>query len=283
MSDDGTVNLRRRATALLVALVATLPACETGASVEGPAESARAEPALDVHVPPPTPVPTLPPPASTTTEPAEPPTPVSPWQVLVAVARPEVGEIETFDAPGGDPVRFELRLKNPWHFGGELALLVTAGAEGDEWLEVSVPTRPNGTRAWIRAADVTFRTHHMRAEVSLGRRTVRVWNGDELLVESVAVVGARSTPTPLGRFYVNVRMRHKNPRGAYGPWILGLSGYSEALDTFNGAIPVLALHGTNRPDLLGQARSNGCIRLPNHVIERLAEIVPLGTPVDVVA
>jgi hypothetical protein len=40
-----------------------------------------------------------------------------------------------------------------------------------------------------------------------------------------------------------------------------------------------ALHGTNQPSSIGQAVSHGCIRLRNEDIERLYNLVPLGTPV----
>jgi len=40
-----------------------------------------------------------------------------------------------------------------------------------------------------------------------------------------------------------------------------------------------ALHGTNQPSSIGQAVSHGCIRLRNEDIERLYDMVPLGTPV----
>lgn len=210
------------------------------------------------------------------------PEPLAPWQVLVAVAKPEVSRLALFDAPNGRPVDVELAPVNPWYFGGELALLVEEGRETDEWVRVAVTTRPNGTTAWIRAADVTFRSHRVHAEIALGERRVRVWDGDELLADEAAVVGAPRTPTPPGRFYVNARIETTNPAGAYGPWILGLSGFSEALDQFDGALPELAIHGTNRPDLLGRARSNGCIRMRNDAIRRLADLVPLGTPVTIV-
>jgi hypothetical protein len=209
--------------------------------------------------------------------------PLAPWQVLVAVANPEVTELATFDAPNGNPVTFELPLRNPWYFGGELALLVEEGRETDEWLRVGIPTRPNGTTAWVRRADVTIRTHRVHIQISLGERRVRAWDGDTLLVDEPAVIGKSSTPTPVGRYFVNARIRRDNPGGAYGPWILSLSGFSEVLEHFDGGLPELAIHGTDTPGLVGQARSNGCIRVHNDVIERLSEIVPLGTPVDVIA
>jgi hypothetical protein len=207
----------------------------------------------------------------------------SPHEVLVATVRPEVRRVDTFDAPGGAPVRFELSMRNPWYFDTRLVFLVLEGREGDAWLRVSLPTRPNGSTAWIRATDVTLQSHRKHVTVSLGERKVRVFDDGGLILETSAVIGARSTPTPVGRFFINLSLPQSNPRGAYGSWILGLSGFSEALSTFNGGLPALALHGTGRPDQVGQALSNGCIRVPNHIIERLVDVLPLGTPVDVVA
>ena len=52
---------------------------------------------------------------------------------------------------------------------------------------------------------------------------------------------------------------------------------------FAGGPGRLALHGTNRPDQVGQDISNGCVRVPNDVILQIADRVPLGTPVEIVA
>jgi hypothetical protein len=40
-----------------------------------------------------------------------------------------------------------------------------------------------------------------------------------------------------------------------------------------------ALHGTNKPETIGQAVSHGCVRLRNEDIEKLYDMVPVGTPV----
>jgi lipoprotein-anchoring transpeptidase ErfK/SrfK len=42
------------------------------------------------------------------------------------------------------------------------------------------------------------------------------------------------------------------------------------------------LHGTNEPWLIGQAVSNGCIRLTNEDALYLYEHTPLGTPVLII-
>lgn len=207
--------------------------------------------------------------------------PASPWQVTVAIAKPEVADPELYDAPRGGRVFFADPVTNPTYFGTDLAMLVVAEQAG--WLQVQLPVRPNGTTAWVKGASFTTETHTFHAEVQLSSHRLRVWNDDELIADTATVVGAKATPTPLGRFYVNDRVPMTDPSGSYGPWILSLSAHSEVLETFADGRPVIAIHGTNRPDLLGTDASNGCVRIPNDIVTLLAELVPLGTPVDIIA
>ena len=72
-----------------------------------------------------------------------------------------------------------------------------------------------------------------------------------------------------------------DPNGPYVPYAFGLSGLSEQLTSFNGGNGRLGLHGTNDPDSIGQDVSHGCIRVANDVVIQLAELLPLGTPVQI--
>ena len=263
-----------RAPALLGALVVAVisSACSTGAADPGPSAARVAEPVVM-----PTTSTTVAPPTTTTLR------PLQPHEVLVAVVRPEVTELAAYDAPGGAPVTPELPHINPWYFGGELALLVTEGREVDPWIQVQLVGRPNGRAAWIRSSDVTFRSHRFHVTVAVGERMLRAYEGDTLLAETQVVVGTPATPTPLGRFFMNAIVPQANRGGAYGPFILSISSFSETLATFDGGLPEIAIHGTNQPSLLGRAASNGCVRIPNDVVERLAGLLPLGTPVTFTA
>lgn len=198
----------------------------------------------------------------------------------IATARPDRPVVELFDAPDGNPKPVELVQTNPEFFGNPRTFLVTRGGPQDPWLEVLVQTRPNHTRAWIRADDVTVGSVSTQVQVSVGQRRLVAYDGASVLADTSVVVGTDATPTPLGLFFISDRTRFTTP-GVYGPYALGLNGFSEALATFDGALPQTALHGTNQPQLVGQARSNGCIRVPNEVIGAIAERLPLGTPVFV--
>lgn len=169
---------------------------------------------------------------------------------------------------------------NPTYFGNTLTLLVLA--EEGEWLEVLLPARPNGQTGWVHRDDVELSTHDALIEIAVGERMLRAWVDGEKIAETEVVVGTDSTPTPIGTFYLTEKIPRSNPGGAYGPWILPTNGYSEAMNFFDGGLPVIALHGTNAPHLLGSAASNGCIRVPNEIIERLAFAIPEGTPIQIV-
>ncbi|HEX7442909.1 MAG TPA: L,D-transpeptidase, partial [Acidimicrobiales bacterium] len=101
--------------------------------------------------------------------------------------------------------------------------------------------------------------------------------GDKLLGDTNVVIGKDATSTPTGTFFITEKIA-RPPSGAYGPWILATSGYSETLDDFDGGLPQVALHGTNNPSLIGTKASNGCVRMPNDSVLQLAFTIPAGTP-----
>jgi hypothetical protein len=91
-------------------------------------------------------------------------------------------------------------------------------------------------------------------------------------------IGTPANPTPVGRFAVSEVVRQANPGGFFGTYIITISAHSENLSEFDGGDGRVALHGTNRASLLGQAVSHGCVRLSNPVATRLAQSVPPGRP-----
>ena len=205
-----------------------------------------------------------------------------PRAVRPAVVATVIGDgIAALAEPGSGPETHW--FANPTQFGGARTFLVLDDTSSADHVKVSLPVMPNGQEGWLPRSAVELSTVSHRAEVDLSEATVTVWDGDEVIATTRAVTGRRSAPTPLGRFYVRDIIAQPDPDGDYGPWILALSGFSEVLETFDGGLPALALHGTDEPAEIGHALSSGCVRVPNDVITLLAETVPLGTPVTVVA
>ena len=291
MSHAGRLPASRRALAGLIALALLTAAC-------GPAEASGGgddEPPVGVALPvesnppsnqaPPSttasrgPETTAPPPtmSPTTTEAPD------PYRTWIATARDHVERLAAHDEPDGRPLPLPFLVPNPHQFGGPLTLMVTSGGPGDAWVEVQLPIRPNGQTGWVRSEDYTFSETQIRAEVSLGTASVRVFDGPDVIAETSAVVGAEETPTPVGRFYVAARKQNTPEEFWLGPWALILSSYSEVLPSFSGGLPVIAIHGTNHPELMGGAITFGCVRVTNEVVEFLADHVPVGAPVDIYA
>lgn len=158
-------------------------------------------------------------------------------------------------------------------------------AEGDDRVEVYLPVRPNGSSGWVNRSDVDIAPVTHRIEVSISGHRIKVFDGDEVLIDEPVGVGQADRPTPGGIYYLKELLQPPNPNGPYGVYAYGLSGFSTVLTSFNGGEGVIGIHGTNQPELLGQDVSSGCIRLHNDVITRLVEEIglPLGTPVEILA
>lgn len=148
------------------------------------------------------------------------------------------------------------------------------------WYRVQLPLRPNGVRGWIRARDVLVRPVTTRIIVDLSERRVSLYARGRRVLWTRAAIGTPATPTPVGLYYVNQRLIPFNAHGPFGPGAIGISAFSEVHTGWAQGGPV-AIHGTNRPELIGRRVSNGCIRVHNLALRRLFARALPGTPVTV--
>lgn len=181
---------------------------------------------------------------------------------------------ERLDIQGRSLVDGGWEIANPEPRGGIAAFWVVQQAKG--WVRVMVPVRPNNQTGWISTDQVDLVETKARINIDTGSRTLVAYNqaGDPIVNASVGV-GAPNSPTPAGWFSVT---DFGNPGGVYGPAAVGTGGLSEALDRFDGGAPQIAMHGWNGKPSFGLARSNGCVRIPNSEIVKIA-MLPAGTPV----
>jgi hypothetical protein len=181
--------------------------------------------------------------------------------------------------PHARRVRVLQRFRPDLQFEIVLALRARRGTDGLRWYELSLPGRPNGERGWVRGDLVDLHPVRTRIVVHVRARRIevrRIADG-ALLLRGVVAVGRPGAETPLGRdFYVRARFVPDDP--FYGSLVLETSAYSKLSDWPGGG--VAGIHGTNRPDLLGQAVSHGCVRVSNSVARALDRLAPLGTPID---
>jgi lipoprotein-anchoring transpeptidase ErfK/SrfK len=153
--------------------------------------------------------------------------------------------------------------------------------QGNVWLDVLLPGRPNSHAGWIPGSSATLGATGWALTVHTSTRRVTARHDGALVRTFKVVVGKSSTPTPGGRFFVEESIKLEG--WAVGaPYALALSARSNVLQEFAGGPGQIALHGTNNVGgLLGTAASHGCIRLDTRAIVWLADRIPPGTPVRI--
>jgi len=149
----------------------------------------------------------------------------------------------------------------------------------------------------------------LRLQVSIDDQMLRVLDDRELIraypiSSGLKGVGFKegSYRTPTGRFRIAEKIGQEAEPGTIfdaripvGVWspdspmlendliltrILRIDGLdSENNNTFDRYI---YLHGTNREDLLGEPASHGCLRMANHDIIELFDLVATGTPLEII-
>jgi lipoprotein-anchoring transpeptidase ErfK/SrfK len=158
-----------------------------------------------------------------------------------------------------------------------LPVLVQRG----RWLKVQLPGRPNGHTGWIERTGTLASFTAWRLRVSTSRRLVTVYRAGRFVRTFSAIVGKPSTPTPLGRFFVEESVALP-PSAVGAPVALALSARSKVLQEFDGGPGQIALHGLdNVGGTLGTAISHGCVRLADATMRWLAARIPAGTPVTI--
>lgn len=124
-----------------------------------------------------------------------------------------------------------------------------------------------------------------RILLSLGERRLYLYRGDMLVSSYPVAVGAVETPTPQGQFTVSNMV--VNPVWQ-SPWTgeVHEPGANSALglrwiEFAEGETGVFGFHGTPTVESIGQAASNGCVRMRNEDVVALFAQVSVGTPVVV--
>ncbi|MEF8793436.1 L,D-transpeptidase [Thiohalorhabdus sp.] len=116
----------------------------------------------------------------------------------------------------------------------------------------------------------------LRVTINLPAYSLRLFDGDELVMERPVTIGAPEHPTPVGRWRVERLIWQPN----WMPPPSVSAGRAEPVppgpDNPMGAVKLpltgaIYLHGTERRGRLGQPASHGCIRLANEDARALAE------------
>ncbi|MDO9410546.1 L,D-transpeptidase [Patulibacter sp.] len=192
---------------------------------------------------------------------------------LTVFAAPEVGARRTGAVAARRPITHG-RTVLP-------VLQAQTDAVGHRWVRVLLPGRPNGRSGWIRTRSTRAAVTPWSVDIDRAARSGVVRRLGVVVRRFRVIVGAPSTPTPVGRFFVEESIRLPGGRVA-GPFALALSSRSEVLQEFAGGPGQIALHGRDGlGGTLGTAVSHGCMRLGRADVAWLAARVGPGARVTV--
>jgi lipoprotein-anchoring transpeptidase ErfK/SrfK len=188
-------------------------------------------------------------------------------------------EAEAYRKPGSEPLaQFPKLNDNGYPTTFRIVGAIVNRSCGASWYRVQLPMRPNGVTGYVRPADVLVQKVTTRIVIDVSARELSFFRGSKLVLKTPVAVGSPSTPTPIGRFYVNQRILTTNPNGPFGPAALGVSAFSNVLTGWTQGGPI-GIHGTNQPWSIGRAVSNGCIRVSNVTLKKIFDATIGGTPV----
>jgi lipoprotein-anchoring transpeptidase ErfK/SrfK len=178
--------------------------------------------------------------------------------------------------PTAQVIRVMHQFRSDYRPQEMLAVRSAVGSDGNVWYRVSIPMRPNGTYGWIPADTVSLEPTHGQIVVNLRSRTISVYRFGKRKWHAIVAIGAPGRETPVGHYFVAARfVPYHDP--FLGVFALETSAYSKLTEWPGGG--VVGIHGTNEPQLLGQAVSHGCVRVSNTTARALKRFAPLGTPI----
>ena len=147
-------------------------------------------------------------------------------------------------------------------------------------MRVRLPVLPNGTTGWVpRPTLGGYETVDTRLDVDLSRLRATLCRDGRPVLRAAVGIGSEGSPTPRGEFYIRNKLtRYHSP--TYGPVAFGTSARSPtATDWPAGGF--VGIHGTDQPELLPGRVSHGCIRMRDADVLKLAQRLPVGTPLTI--
>jgi lipoprotein-anchoring transpeptidase ErfK/SrfK len=197
---------------------------------------------------------------------------------LTQLATPTAAALAYSAIPGGPAVG---HLKEPW--GGPSTRPVLGQQNG--WIQLRLDSRPNGSSGWVPAQSLTFSTTPYHIVISVCQRNLTLYQGALPVYSAPVGVGRPQWPTPTGASFVDaIVATPKRQQYIYGPTVLILGTHSNVFTEFDGGDGTVAIHGypSDPGSTRGVASSHGCVRVSPETINAI-KVVPVGTPVDVVA
>lgn len=182
--------------------------------------------------------------------------------------------------PGSGTPLATLAILTPEGTRNLVLVLGSARRHSVEWVRIRLPILPNNSTGWVprlALGGYHFVTTHLVIDRHRLRATL-IKDGRPVFTAPIGA-GQPQWPTPRGEFYIRDKLTdYASP--FYGPVAFGTSARSSVLtDWPDGGF--VGIHGTDAPQLIPGRVSHGCIRLRNRDILRLAQLMPVGTPLTI--
>jgi len=129
----------------------------------------------------------------------------------------------------------------------------------------AVPPSPADSGADVSPRQATQSRQPLSIQIGLAQRRLVLLRGGVEAAHYPVAVGKPATPTPTGSW--SVLNKAFNPGGVFGTRWMAFTRQGHGL------------HGTNQPQSIGHAVSNGCVRMYNADVEALFDQVQVGVPV----
>lgn len=151
-------------------------------------------------------------------------------------------------------------------------------AERPGWVRVLLPSRPNQSTGWLYAdRRLRFARTPYRITVERAAFQMTLFRDDAPIAGWTVGVGKPGAVTPAGRTFVLASIRES--KETFSPIVLPLGAHSDTYRSYGGGPGTIGIHTWPTSTVYGTASSDGCIRVPEDVLEVLSTTVPLGTPV----
>jgi len=131
------------------------------------------------------------------------------------------------------------------------------------------PPGPADSGADVSVRQATQSRQPLSIQIGLAQRRLVLLRGGVEAAHYPVAVGKPATPTPTGSW--TVLNKAFNPGGVFGTRWMAFTRRGHGM------------HGTNQPQSIGHAVSNGCVRMYNADVEALFDQVQVGVPVLITA
>ena len=186
-------------------------------------------------------------------------------------------------ARGADVVQLERRLKAFGVYKGPFTRFFNARTEAAVrrfQAKHDLPVTGIATPQLLQLSAERIVVHLNRFRVDLIR------DGKKVFSAPIAI-GMPAHPTPTGTYEIIAKIKNPTWVPPNSPWAAGLEpippGVNNPLGTrwIGTSAPNIGFHATPADYSIGHAASHGCMRMHRPDVERLYDLVRVGTPVDI--